>query len=73
MTSDQTAVIGPRVTAFTAICEICAADTRHGWLGASVQGSLELDVARATFLCRRGHAIVVERERHVADRGSEAA
>jgi hypothetical protein len=73
MISDQTVVIGPRVTAFTAICEICAADTGRGWLGASVHGNLELDLARGTFLCRRGHAIVVERERHAADRGSAAA
>jgi hypothetical protein len=74
MIAGQTVVIGPRVTAFTTVCEICAADTGHGWLGASVQGTLELDLARGTFLCRRGHAIVVERNAGlVAKRGSEAA
>ncbi len=69
----NTVVIGPRVTVFTAMCEECAADARHGWLGACVQGTLELDLARGTFLCRRGHATVVVRERPQAARGSEAA
>jgi len=73
MISTQTVVIGPRITAFTAICEICAADTGHGWLGASMQGNLELDLPRGTFLCRRGHAIAVEREGQAGERGSEAA
>ena len=73
MISTQTVVIGPRITAFTAICETCAADADHGWLGASIHGNLELDLSRGTFLCRRGHAIVVERERQAAERGSEAA
>jgi hypothetical protein len=64
-------VIGPRVTAFTAVCEECAAETGHGWLGACVQASLDLDLARGTFLCRRGHPIEVEREN--ADAGRSAA
>ena len=66
-------VIGPRVTVFTAVCEECAADSGRGRLGVSVQGTLELDLARGTFLCRRGHAVLVEREGSIEAGRSAAA
>jgi hypothetical protein len=66
-------VIGPRVTAFTAVCDECAAETRHGWLGACVHATLDLDLARGSFLCRRGHVLVVVREGAGGAQAGEAA
>jgi hypothetical protein len=55
---EQRVWITERTTGFTVVCETCAK------LGefTTVQGSLELDVLRATVECPRGHRLRVERE-----------
>jgi hypothetical protein len=56
---DQTVWLAPRATAFTVVCEECAAE--HGYLGAQVEGRLELERGHSAVACARGHAIRVER------------
>ena len=59
---EQVVQISPRATSFTAVCVECAdLDGAEGYLGATFAGRLELDVQHATFLCRRGHSVRVER------------
>jgi hypothetical protein len=59
---DQVVVIAPRATSFTAVCVECSdLDTADGYSASTFAGRLELDRDRATFLCRRGHSVRVER------------
>ena len=60
---DQTLCIPPRATAFTAVCEACAARQlpSRGHVGATVQGTLPLDADQGTVTCPRGHSIRVLR------------
>jgi hypothetical protein len=58
---DQTIWLAPRATAYVVLCEQCAAE--HGYLGAQVEGRLELDRDH-TVTCVRGHAIAVVRAAH---------
>jgi hypothetical protein len=69
MTEEQLVTISARATAFTVVCDRCAAEpdnTAAGepdWAGASFAGSLDLDLDRGAFLCRRGHTVRVVRLR----------
>ena len=59
---EQVVQISARATSFTAVCVECAdLDGAAGYLGATFAGRLELDLQHATFLCRRGHSVRVER------------
>jgi hypothetical protein len=59
---EQVVQISARATSFTAVCVECAAlDGSEGYSGATFAGRLELDRDHATFLCRRGHSVRVER------------
>src|SRR5262249_30886484 len=59
---EQVVQISARATSFTAVCEECAElDGGEGYAGATFAGRLELDRGHATFLCRRGHSVRVER------------
>ncbi|TML84228.1 MAG: hypothetical protein E6G08_18080 [Actinobacteria bacterium] len=63
MSGDQVVRISPRATSFTAVCEACVElDAISGWSGSTFAGRLDLDLDHGTFLCRRGHAVRVERE-----------
>jgi hypothetical protein len=69
---EQVVQISARATSFTAVCVECAdLDHAAGYLGATFAGRLELDLQHGTFLCRRGHAVRVERAH--AETGSAAA
>jgi hypothetical protein len=60
---EQVVQISARATSFTAVCGECAElDAADGYSGATFAGRLDLDVQDATFLCRRGHSVRVERE-----------
>jgi hypothetical protein len=70
----QLVTIAARATSFTALCEACAGlDLSVGWTSSTFAGQLDLDVRQATFLCRRGHAVRVERLGAAADGGATAA
>jgi hypothetical protein len=56
---DQTVWLAPKATAFVVVCEGCAAE--HGYLGAQVEGRLELERGHSAVSCPRGHAIRIER------------
>ena len=56
---DQTVWLAPKATAYTVVCEECAAE--HGYLGAQVEGRLELERAHSAVSCPSGHPIRVER------------
>jgi hypothetical protein len=56
---EQRVWITPWTTSFTVLCDACA---KLGDAFTTVQGSLELDVLRATIECPRGHRLRVERE-----------
>jgi hypothetical protein len=59
---EQVVAISARATSFTAVCELCAeADHAEGYSGSTFAGRLDLDLGHGTFLCRRGHAVRVER------------
>jgi hypothetical protein len=59
---EQVVQISARATSFTAVCVECAdLDGGEGYLGATFAGRLELDRSHATFLCRHGHSVRVER------------
>lgn len=66
---DQIVTIAQRATAFTVVCDRCAADdveeaaNEPGWAGVTFAGSLDLDLERGLFLCRRGHTVRVVRTR----------
>jgi hypothetical protein len=61
--TEQTVYVPPRATAFRAVCERCleAQTASRGYLGATVDGVLELDRAAGSAYCTRGHAIRVVR------------
>ena len=56
---DQTVWLAPKATAYVVVCEECAAE--HGYLGARVEGRLELERGHSSVACARGHEIRVER------------
>lgn len=56
---DQTVWLAPRATAYTVVCEECAA--QYGYLGAQVEGRLELEREHTATSCGRGHPISVLR------------
>ena len=56
---DQTVWLAPKTTSYTVVCEECA--TEHGYLGASVEGRLELERLHGAVSCPRGHEISVQR------------
>jgi len=59
---EQVVLISARATSFTAVCvECCDLDATEGYAGSTFAGRLDLDLDHATFLCRRGHAVRVER------------
>jgi len=59
---DQKVWLAARATSYTVVCEECAAE--HGYLGAQVEGRLELDREHTAVTCVRGHEIRVERANH---------
>jgi hypothetical protein len=61
--SEQTIRLGPRAIAFTAVCEACAEGAlgAESWLAATVEGRLQIDQARGSVCCPRGHVLRVER------------
>jgi hypothetical protein len=59
---EQVVVIPARATFFTAVCEACVdLNKAEGYSGSTFASRLDLDLDHATFLCRRGHAVRVER------------
>ncbi len=56
---DQTVWLAARATSYTVVCEECAAE--HGYLGARVEGRLELERDHTATCCVRGHPISVLR------------
>ena len=56
---EQTIWLAPRTTAFTAVCEACAAD--FGPLAAPVEGRLPLERDHGSATCLRGHVVRLER------------
>jgi hypothetical protein len=60
---EQTIWLAPRATAFTAVCEACAAQElgSENWLAATVEGRLRLEDRHATVSCPRGHVLRIER------------
>ena len=59
---EQVVVISARATFFTAVCvDCCGLNAADGYSGSTFAGRLDLDLDHATFLCRRGHSIRVER------------
>ena len=72
---EQVVQISVRATSFTAVCAECTtiADA-EGYAGSTFAGRLDLDLDHGTFLCRRGHAVRVERARPAAgEAAAEAA
>ena len=59
---DQTVWLAARATSYTVVCEQCAAE--HGFLGARVEGRLELERDHTATCCSRGHPISVVRAIH---------
>ena len=49
---DQTVWLAARATSYTVVCEECAAE--HGYLGARVEGRLELEREHTATCCTRG-------------------
>ena len=65
---EQVVVISARATSFTVVCDACAElNSADGFSGSTFAGRLELDLDHGTFLCRRGHAVRVEREPAAAE------
>ena len=62
MIREQVVLIPARATSFTAVCLECSdLDAAAGYSGSTFAGRLDLDLDHATFLCRRGHSVRVER------------
>lgn len=60
--SGQVISIAALATSFTAVCDRCSEiDAREGWVGSTIAGRLDLDLATGVFLCRRGHQVRVMR------------
>jgi hypothetical protein len=59
---EQVVLISARATSFTAVCVACSdLNAAQGYAGSTFAGRLDLDLDHATFLCRRGHSVRVER------------
>jgi hypothetical protein len=59
---EQVVEISASAVSFTAACERCAQlDAAAGSAGSTFAGRLDLDLDEGTFLCRRGHAVRVQR------------
>jgi hypothetical protein len=70
---EQVVHISARAASFTAVCAECAdLDAAEGYTGATFAGRLDLDLSHGTFLCRRGHAVRVERAVAESDRSAAA-
>ena len=56
---EQTIYLPPRTTAFRAVCEACQENQlpSRGYVGATVEGALQIDQSRGYVLCGRGHVI----------------
>jgi hypothetical protein len=61
--TEQTLYVPPRATAFRAVCERCLEGqlSSRGYLGATVDGMLELDRGEGSAVCARGHQIRIVR------------
>jgi len=61
--TDQTVYVPPRATAFRAVCERCLDGqlASRGYVGATVDGVLDLDRGEGSAVCGRGHPIRVVR------------
>jgi hypothetical protein len=73
---EQVVTIAAGATTFTVLCAACADDDAGGYgsgHGASFVGRLDVDLDGGVFLCRRGHTVVVERERPAAEEQSSSA
>jgi hypothetical protein len=58
----QVVAVSASAVSFTAVCAACAdRDSAEGYSGSTFAGRLDPDLDGATFLCRRGHPIRVER------------
>jgi hypothetical protein len=69
---EQVVAIAAEASSFTIVCTRCAAlDAAEGSSGSTFAGRLDLDLDHGVFLCRRGHAVRVERVQPAA--GAEAA
>jgi len=65
---DQVIAISARATSFTVVCDACAElNSADGFSGSTFAGRLDLDLDHGTFLCRRGHAVRVERAAAAAE------
>ncbi len=65
---EQVVVISARATSFTVVCDACAElNSADGFSGSTFAGRLDLDLDHGTFLCRRGHAVRVERAAAAAE------
>jgi len=65
---EQVVAISARATSFTVVCDACAElNSADGFSGSTFAGRLELDLDHGTFLCRRGHAVRVERTAAAAE------
>jgi hypothetical protein len=70
---EQVVQISACASSFTAVCAECAAlDAAEGYTGATFAGRLDLDLPDGTFLCRRGHAVRVERAGAESDQSAAA-
>lgn len=61
---DQTIRLAPKAVSYTVVCEACAAE--HGFLGAQVEGRLDLEREHTTLTCMRGHELRVERAKYAS-------
>jgi hypothetical protein len=63
MYREQVIWIGPRATAFTAVCDQCLENehSTEAFLSARVSGSLHLESRHGSCTCSRGHQIRIER------------
>ena len=61
--TEQTLYVPPRATAFRAVCEQCLSGqlASRGYLGATIDGSLPLEVSEGSAVCSRGHEIRIVR------------
>jgi len=61
--TEQTLCIPPRATSFRAVCELCASSqlASRGYVGAVVEGTLQLTRDHGHVRCERGHEIRVMR------------
>jgi hypothetical protein len=70
----QVVVIAAAAASFTVVCAACAGlDAAEGSTGSTFAGRLDLDLRYGTFLCRRGHTVLVERAAPPAEQSAGAA